>query len=195
MIKNTFTLPAGYKQIAKIDLMNNKRQFLVVNIGAIIIAAVMFLAALFWHPVSIKLAEGGIWLLLAKIIIFIAAVLVYMVCHELVHGFFIKLFSGKKAKYGLGLGYAFAGSEAYFNKVSYVIIALSPIVFWGLVLLILNILFPAWFWVIYGVQIINVSGAMGDFYVTYRMFCLPKAILVQDTGTAMTVFDAVEYEH
>ena len=68
-------------------------------------------------------------------------------------------------------------------------IALAPVVVLGAVLLGLNLYFSggAAFWVVYIVQICNVGGAAGDIYVTFRFMRLPKDILVQDSGVAMTV--------
>ena len=54
--------------------------------------------------------------------VFIGLMLVYMVLHELVHGVFMKRFSGVKPNYGYTGMYAYAGSNAYFDKKSYIII-------------------------------------------------------------------------
>ena len=68
-------------------------------------------------------------------------------------------------------------------------VALAPVVLWGVVLLILGNLVPAaWFWVVYLIQIVNISGAMGDFFVTVRFSVLPAHILVFDRGVGMTVY-------
>lgn len=117
----------------------------------------------------------------------------YIVLHELVHGIFMKRFSGIKPNYGFTLMYAYAGSTAYFNKKHYIIIALAPIVVWGIVLTIINCFVPAsWFWVVYFIQIMNISGAAGDLYVTYKFSKMPKNILVHDSGVAMTVYSATK---
>lgn len=115
--------------------------------------------------------------------------IVYIILHELVHGIFMKHFSGVKPKYGFTLMYAYAGSSAYFNKKSYIIIALAPVVIWGVVLGVLCAVLPqSWFWVAYFIQMGNIAGAAGDFYVTLKFMKLPKDILVNDTGVAMTVY-------
>lgn len=85
--------------------------------------------------------------------------------------------------------YAYAGSNCYFNKKSYLVITLAPIVVWGVVLLILNLIFKeTWFWVIYFIQMMNISGAAGDLYVACRFSKLPDDILVKDIGVNMTVY-------
>ena len=40
------TLPDGYRQIGEVDLMRDRRAMLLVNISALIIAAVLFLLVL-----------------------------------------------------------------------------------------------------------------------------------------------------
>ena len=47
----------------------------------------------------------------------------YVVLHELVHGVCMKYFSGAPVRYGFTGLYAYAGSEAYFTKKRYFIIA------------------------------------------------------------------------
>jgi len=101
----------------------------------------------------------------------------------------MRFFSKMRVKYGFTSLYAYAGSDAYFDKSSYIIIALAPVVVWGAVLAVLCVLVPpAWFWTVYIIQINNFAGAAGDFYVTARFARLPRDILVRDTGTSMTVF-------
>jgi len=47
-----------------------------------------------------------------------------------------------------------------------------------------------WFWVVYILQICNISGAAGDLYISFRLRKLPDDILVQDSGVSMRVFSA-----
>jgi hypothetical protein len=101
----------------------------------------------------------------------------------------MKLCGTKKVKYGFTGLYAFAGSDDYYYKKPYIAIALAPIVVWGVILGIVNALVPVeWFWVVYFIQLINLSGAAGDLYVTCRFAGLPKDILIRDYGVSMTVY-------
>lgn len=62
-------------------------------------------------------------------------------------------------RYGFTGLYAYAGSEAYFTKKRYFIIALAPVAVWGVVLLALCMLVPApWFWTVYLIQIGNIAA-------------------------------------
>ena len=119
----------------------------------------------------------------------LAGLVLYMVLHEWVHGITMKYFGTKKVKYGFTGLYAFAGSEDYYPKKPYITIALAPIVVWGIVLAVVNGLVPeAWFWVVYFIQICNISGAAGDLYVTCKFSKMPGDILVRDYGVGMTVY-------
>lgn len=61
----------------------------------------------------------------------------------------------------------------------------------GIVLAVLQFAVPdSWAWIVYFIQIINISGAAGDIYVTYKMSRLPADILVNDVGVSMTVYSA-----
>lgn len=193
-MNNCTQLPNGYKEILKIDLQKNTKLAVLVNVLALIIAVLMIV------PVFVRIRESfsmvfiitddvKITALLLKFIVLIAGMVVYMILHELVHGIFMKKFSGIKPKYGFTGLYAYAGSSAYFNRKSYIIIALAPIVILGIVLLILQFLVPvSWFFVVYLIQVCNVSGAAGDIYVTCKMSRMPADILVNDVGVSMTVY-------
>lgn len=101
----------------------------------------------------------------------------------------MKHFCKTKVNYGFTGLYAYAGSEAFYDKISYIIIALAPVIVWGIVLLIINcFVSDVWFWSVYFIQICNISGAAGDFYVTYRFLQLPSDIFIQDTGVSMTIY-------
>ena len=121
----------------------------------------------------------------------IVLMVLYMVLHELVHGAAMKICGTKKVRYGFTGAYAFAGSDDYYDKSAYIFIALAPVVLWGAVIAVVNPFVPeSWFWVVYMIQIINLSGAAGDLFVTVRFSLLPKDILVKDYGVGMEVFSA-----
>lgn len=189
-MKNCTLLPDGYREILSIDLQKNKKLLLLVNVIGLIITAAMLIPALLLVPISslfdMSTGLGAYALRFGTLVI---GMIAYIVLHELVHGIFMKALSGVKPLYGFTGAYAYAGSDAYFNKKSYIVIALAPVVIWGAVLAVLNCFTsPAWFWVVYLIQICNLSGAGGDLYVTAKFSRLPRDILVRDTGVAMTVF-------
>lgn len=184
------TLPANYTEICAVDLKQNKRLALLVNVLAALIAIAMAVPALFYVPFSTLYdMSGGIGAYLLRFAVLLISMLAYIVLHELVHGVTMKLFGTKKVRYGFSGPYAFAGSDDYYSKWAYIIIALAPILVWGIALaVILPLVSAEWFWVVYIIQIINISGASGDIYVTIRFLKFPSDILVRDSGVAMKVY-------
>jgi len=180
-----FSLPTGYNQIKHIDLQKDKKLAIAINLAAFIVMAIMVVIGIAILPFQMVAPHN----LLVAILFPLLSIAAYFVAHELVHGAFFKKYSGKKAKYGFTGMYAYAGSDAYFNKRQYLIIALSPVVILGTLFLLLNMFLPAqWFWNIYLLQIINISGASGDLYVTNLMRKLPADMLVHDSGVSMTFY-------
>lgn len=185
-----FELPESYKEIKKIDLAKNKKLAVFVNLLSLVIALVVFGIGFLWMPFNISFIDyENVWKPLAMILMILVIMMIYLILHELTHGFFFKKYSGEKANYGLHGLYAYAKSGAFFNKKEYLIIGLSPVVIFGVLCLTLNIVLGSTlFWYIYFIQIINLSGAAGDFYVIWVMQKMPYDILIKDDGVSMTIF-------
>ncbi len=185
-------LPEGYGEILKIDLQNDKKTALIVNlIGAVVMIAIL-VAGHFIVPVTRFFDLTSLSGYLIRLGVLLLAFVAYIVLHELTHAAAMKAVGGGKVIFGFTGMYAFAGSrEDWFDKTSYRLIALAPLVFWGVVFGILSLLVPEdWFWVVWFLQAGNVSGAAGDVFVTLKLWNYPSSILVRDTGTDMTVYDA-----
>ena len=183
-------LPEDYGEIYSLNLQKDKRTAIIVNLLALAIAAVMAVSMNFFVPVtSVFDMSGGIVRYFLRLAALIVLMVLYMVLHELVHGIAMKLCGTKRVKYGFTGLYAFAGSEDYYDKKSYIFIALAPIVLWGTVLAAVNFFVPTeWFWIVYMIQLINISGAAGDLFATVKFSRMPKDILIQDSGVSMRVF-------
>ncbi len=194
MEKCTDTLPSDYSEIYSLDLQKDKKTALIVNGAAVAIMLILFFIGNAVMPVfSLFEIEDEFYyrMTFIKLIVLCVSMVIYMLLHELVHGVTMKLFGAKKVKYGFTGLYAYAGCNEYFAKMPYIIIALAPIVIFGVVLFIVNCLVPDdWFWIVYIIQIMNVSGAAGDLFVTLKFSQLPKDILVKDVGVSMTVYCA-----
>lgn len=200
MAKSTFDLPDNYREIYALDLQKDKKTAVLVNSIAIALMVTLIIAGTVAKPGAFSamvstfiqsIQSGNFYTAPFMLLALGAGQLAYIILHELTHGVFIKIFSRKKAKYGFTGLYAFASSEAYFNKRDYIIIALAPVVLWGIVLFMLcSTVPPHWFWIVYLIQITNLSGAAGDFYVTWKFSKLPSDILVKDAGTSMKVYSA-----
>ena len=183
-------LPEDYGEIYSLNLQKDKRTAIIVNLLALAIATVMAVSMNFFVPVtSVFDMSGGIVRYFLRLAALIVLMVLYMVLHELVHGIAMKLCGTKRVKYGFTGLYAFAGSEDYYDKKSYIFIALAPIVLWGTVLAAVNFFVPIeWFWIVYMIQLINISGAAGDLFAAVKFSRMPKDILIQDSGVSMRVF-------
>ena len=182
-------LPDGYQERLTVDLQKDKKMAVTVNGIALGLLAVLAFIGNLMVPIT-TLFHG--W----NIVIMVLGTVVYMVLHELVHGLCMKFFGSQTVRYGFTGLYAYAGSKEYYGKRAYLIIALAPVVVWGIVLLVVCAWVDIqWFWGIYYIQIANLSGAAGDLYVTYVCSRLPKDILIQDSGVAMVVYHRTDMEH
>ena len=183
-------LPDGFVEIYSIDLKKNKKAALLVNALAIIIGVALAIIGHFIVPITTLFSmDSGITMYMLRYLVLVISLILYIILHELVHGIAMKICGTKKVKYGFTGLYAFAGSNDYYDKVSYIFIALAPIVVWGIILAVINIFVPAeWFWIVYFIQLSNLSGAAGDLYVTVKFSKMPRDILIFDYGVGMKVF-------
>lgn len=180
-------LPEGYEEFYSLDLQKDKQKALLVNGIALAIGVLMAVPMHFAVPITtlFDISEGYIIRILSLALLSVG----YLILHELVHGVAMKICGTKKVKYGFTGLYAFAGSEDFYPKKPYIFIALAPVVLWGIVLAVVNFLVPTeWCWIIYLVQIMNISGAAGDFFVTIKFSQFPDDILVKDHGVGMVVY-------
>ena len=191
------SLPSGYAEILKLDLQKNKRDAIIVNVLAAVLALICVVAMHLFVPVtqifrSRDQNDAGAYFI--KLAVLIAAYVLYIILHELTHAAVMRYFGAKKVRFGFTGMYAYAGSEEdYFDRFSYRLVAAAPLVVWGIVFLVLQCAVPVtWFWVIGMLQIGNVSGAAGDIYVIWRVSHLRDTILVRDTGLEMTIYDQEE---
>ena len=183
-------LPDGFVEIYSIDRKKNKKAALLVNALAIIIGVALAIIGHLIVPITTLFSmDSGITMYMLRCLVLVISLILYIILHELVHGIAIKICGTKKVKYGFTGLYAFAGSNDYYDKISYIFIALAPIVVWGIILAVINIFVPAeWFWIVYFIQLSNLSGAAGDLYVTVKFSKMPRDILIFDYGVGMKVF-------
>ena len=123
-------LPEGYREIKKIDLMSNRKEMIWINILALGILCGMLALGFAICPPFTKLLLGLQSII--NTILLLASILLYMILHELVHGILMKAYSGVKPRYGFTGLYAYAGSDAYFSRRQYLIIAFAPVVLLGI---------------------------------------------------------------
>lgn len=185
-------LPAHYDLYERIDLTGDKKTFNSVCIWSVIALVVMIVYGIIKHPVLASF-DMELWRVASCIVFMIMGMILYIILHEAVHGIFIRLFTGANPTFGIDLkkGMAYAGSTWYFRKLPYIIIALAPVIIWGIILALWLDDLPAnYYWYMYAIQIFNITGAAGDLYVTCRVASMPKDILARDSGTSVEFYRA-----
>lgn len=188
-------LPEGYTKTRSIDLQKDKKTMLLVNGIALAIMILMVAVMGFFVPilsmVDLDNGDRGLVDTLIRLAVMFIGCIVYIVLHELVHAAVMKAVGCKKVRFGFTGVYAYAGSPGeYFDRSAYICVSLAPLVVFGLIFLVLQFVVPrTWFWVVWVLQISNVSGAAGDIYVSILTARSHKTILAEDTGVGMAFFD------
>lgn len=177
----------GYKECTKIDLVKNKKEALLVNIYGIIIMVVMavFIPLLIMGGIIEFNLETTFPLFF---IVLLISLILYIPLHEIVHGIVLKKYTDEKLSFGWKLVYAYCGSkEAVVDKKEYYAVALAPLLVFSVVFISLMVLNPSLSLVWYVMEIMNVSGSVGDIYVSIKLRKeKSRDILITDSGTDMS---------
>ena len=177
----------GYKECTKIDLVKNKKEALLVNIYGIIIMVVMavFIPLLIMGGIIEFNLETTFPLLF---IVLLISLILYIPLHEIVHGIVLKKYTDEKLSFGWKLVYAYCGSkEAVVDRKEYYAVALAPLLVFSVVFISLMVLNPSLSLVWYVMEIMNVSGSVGDIYVSIKLRKeKSRDILITDSGTDMS---------
>lgn len=196
---NVTKLPKGYEAAKKIDICRNRRDGIAINALSLLLLLITLAVGVAVSG-SAKIKQlilpdnngemGALLIKLASAIVFCA---LYILLREAVHALFMKLFCKEcKIIFGCKIAYVYSGSNALFDKRSYIIISAAPLVLLGLAVALICAAVPEeWFWPVYFVQMLNVSGAAGDIYVFSIISRMPENILIKDAGDTMTVYSKV----
>ncbi len=205
------TLPANYVHLAKLDLSENKRLLIGINIVGLLLLFVLgwlFLHAFVWlrpaaavflslrGAVEAERGEGvALTLLLAWFIGGAIALVLVVVVHEAVHGLFFWLFTGRRPGFGLKGAYAYAAAPAgvYVPRNRYLVVGLAPLVLITLVgLLLVTVMPPVMLPALLVFVTFNAAGSVGDLLVSGWLLTFPPTVLAQDAGDVMTLYGPAE---
>jgi hypothetical protein len=177
-------LPSNYKLIDKLDLKNDKKIMMKIKIYFFSVIIIMIGASNLLHfPMKNNIG------IVKNIYITIIAMVVYTVIHELIHGYFFFHFSGTKPKFLIRAPFVCTGSEAFFIRKHYVLIALAPVFILGVILINMLYFLPTIFFpTLYVITVYNFAGATGDLLQVLMLYKLPYNVLVQDNGKETKMF-------
>lgn len=194
-MRATQTLPAGYSVSGAINLKENRRLLIALNLLGLpwaAVCAVFFIAMAFLlHGPS---SSGDFTLTLPFLALGIVGLIVTtavtLVLHELVHGVFFWLFTRARPRFGIGLTYAYAAAPGwYIPRGRFLTTGLAPlIVLTAAGLLVLPIVpYPAAILLLVAL-FVNAAGAIGDLYMVWRIVLAPRGVLIEDQGDGVRWF-------
>jgi hypothetical protein len=196
-LRSTPHLPAGYSLIWRLDLRRAKGLYILLNVlglGLLLAATWLAYRWLAWlRPVDMPAALG--WLGPAVSFwrwagMLLGISLVMLILHEGLHGLFFWIYTRQPPHFGFGPGYFYAcAPHWYIPKRQALVVMLAPAVGISLAGLLALAVLPAGLLLpvvlLFG---LNLSGAVGDLYVTTRSIRLPPESLYHDTGHVMEVY-------
>lgn len=184
-------LPSDYKIAKEIDA-TNKKTGIIFNIFAFIIMAIVIVGFYFIEKINIIFDEENLGRYYIATVVFLVAMILYVILHELVHGIAYKALTKQKLTFGLTLTCAFCGvPNIYTTRKTSLIALLSPFTVFTIAFGLLVYFVPNDIVGLYAIILlaIHIGGCIGDLYCTYLLlFKLPKNTIINDTGPKQTFY-------
>lgn len=180
-------LPDGYRAAFVVDAMARKTGILLNVVG---LAMIIVIWGVSWWIIR---PQQAMELSLPRMAGLIAALLVYIVLHELAHGAAYKLLTHHRLTFGLSLSCAYCGvPDLFVYRRAALIALLTPfLLFLPVFLIPAFLLRNAWDqrWVLFLFSM-HVGGCAGDLYdaALYLFRLKDPSTLMQDTGPRQTFY-------
>jgi len=155
----------------------------VVGIILFVVWTVFFLRITGWLRPEMGTIEGRIELL--DILLILALPIASIVLHELVHGFFLWLFTRERPRFGFKWLFAYASSPGwYIPRNQYIVVTLAPFVLITLAGIgcLMFLPQPAILPLIL-ILVTNAAGSVGDLAVTGWILTRPPVTYVSETDS------------
>lgn len=197
-MKPTQNLPEDYRPLVRLDLLQNPRLLLWLNLagfGLLVISGGLFIRILFWlrpadAATGLAFSISGLesWPKMSAALVTATAVMI--VLHEGIHGFFLWLFTRARPVFAFKGYYASAAVPGwYLPRNQYLVVSLAPLTLITLLgCVLLAAAPPAWLLPLLLVLTFNASGAVGDLLVAAWLLRTPGDALAFDTGEAVTLY-------
>ena len=184
MNENTLSLPPHYHIERTINLAQDKHLNVLIQSCFVLITGILIGFAL-WADLPLSNSLNPLF----SFLITVGLVLVYMALHEAMHAVFIKIFSDSRPVFRIRFPFLSVGSEAYFNRRSFIIIALAPATIWGVVLISLLVVVTNFLFLsVFILVVVNFAGSAGNYVQAYIALTSSANTLFQDNGKATALF-------
>jgi hypothetical protein len=183
-------LPEGYREVAHVNALD-KRLGIILNLFSLIIAAIVLSVAA--GVFALLGGEGQIFTFNGKsdiltLYLLCAALIVYLILHELVHGVVYKIMTGEKLTFGISWSCAFCGVPNIYTYTKTAIYASSaPLIVFSILFLALTVaaffISPLLYFAAAALLAIHLGGCSGDIYILFKISKYKsERLLVRDTG-------------
>lgn len=133
---------------------------------------------------SMELDLAG--LITAALGLILVLVLVTLV-HEAVHGL-AGLAQGARPAFGIGPGFAYTTFFQPINRVSFLVIGISPLIVISIICVAIALLIPSLAgWMIF-TAVFNATGAIGDIWMIWRVLRAPRGAVFFDLADGFMVY-------
>lgn len=171
-----------------IDPKSDKKLWLRLNGAALAVAVVLVLLGCLYAPVTLVYNTAGIGMLLLRLLLLLIFTAAYFFAYEYIRAFAIEKISGQKALRISDKPLVFTVPNRSLTFGEYLKISFAPVLLLGALLLILMFVLPQrFFWQVYIIQMINLSGAVGDVYIAYKLYKTKEDVRIEYDGTGVII--------
>lgn len=177
-------LPDTYRHHSTVDLKKNRGLSGAVQVFFLLAAASAVGGALL-----LDLPLQTNWNPMVSVPVMLVACVVYMAIHEATHGVALQLLTRVAPSYTVRFPFLSTGNHAYLTRRTATIVALAPLVLWGIVLIAAVVTVPDDFRLsVYVLLALNVAGSAGDLVEVWVVARQRPDALLQDDGDEIHVF-------
>ena len=114
---------------------------------------------------------------------------VYMILHEGLHLFFMRMLSKKKLRISFVFPAVSVSCDGLFPRKQFIAIASAPVLILGIILILLLLLMPEGYAFLISILLtLNAAGSGGDFLQIFHALRYPRTALFQDRGDETAVY-------
>ena len=183
-------LPENYSKSSEIDLSSNKGMLVLLNLIGLILFGISFVLLTVLSGNIHPELHTGFDIGIKSVVLIIGLMIIMLIVHEAIHGFFFWRFTHARPVFALRFTYAYAAAPDWFIPAKqYQIVGLAPLIIIDLVCVLLILIAPAsWALPAAFVTAMNTAGAIGDLWIIFRLSREVPGTFVQDTGDRVSFF-------